>query len=907
MSTSLSHRYRRIWLPIVLIGAVAHVSLVEAQESPIAEPAPAATAVQVDTRAAPTEQESASAAPAGGEPAPAATIDQEAAPAIEQEAIPAAPTDGEESLKFTFDGTPWRDVIKWLASESDLALHVGELPTGSFTYSDPNPFTYQEAIDRVNLFLLPQGFTLVRSGKLLSVINLGDPRSMQQLDALAELVTVEELDQLNNHDVVKCFFPLGEFETEDAVEELSALKLMTTPAVFTKTNRLLITDTVGKLKSAKAILEAFEPSTMDDGTVMKNFALQHVDAEDILVVARPHLGLATGEMIGIDVSLSADLLGKNIFVTGVEDKVALIEGLVTALDIPDKSLSPTDGEAELRSHMVEGGNVETVYNVLLTLLAGKSVRLSMDETAGSVVALATPEIQTEIAETVAQLQASEAVFEVIPLKTVDPYFAVSLLEEMLDLAELKRRATAGMEAFTRHGNSRGLDLAGVVKDVDVPKIDADPGSMRLFVLAKKSQMERIKQIVAGLEAGSVGSIDEIRIVPLYGKQAEQVLETAAKFWRGANPVILYPSTLLTGPEDTERVINGESTTTEPATVSPTDSPNARVLTDNAHSQAPAIRCQLTPRGLLLQSDDTEALDRFEDHLRAIAGPVDSMPSPPIVFYLKYAKPDDAIRMLAELLDGGESAKAGEAGSLVGGYVSSSGSYLSSIVTSREGTTTMMAGSITVVADPRLNRLIAQGTASDIELIENYLTIIDKDSSITSIETYGTSHVIELRYTKASEVAAAIREAYSGRVTGVAGTGGPTQPGSPQQAQREAAAAKAAEANRQPSGKKAAQNRPASKRAQSLEPKMTIAVHEPSNSLIVTAPDHLFKEVEQLAKAIDSRNEQAVEVISPRNSAAVRSMLQRGFFGGAKTSGGRPGAPASSVSPPSSSLRGKNAR
>jgi hypothetical protein len=46
---------------------------------------------------------------------------------------------------------------------------------------------------------------------------------------------------------------------------------------------------------------------MEDGTVMKNFALQHVDAEDILVVARPHLGLATGEMIGIDVSLSADL------------------------------------------------------------------------------------------------------------------------------------------------------------------------------------------------------------------------------------------------------------------------------------------------------------------------------------------------------------------------------------------------------------------------------------------------------------------------------------------------------------------------------------------------------------------------------------------------------------------------
>jgi len=871
---------------ILLIAAVVCASPVGAQENPVAEPDPAAT----------TE-----------EPTPTVTADQEAeSPAT---------TDGEGKLRFSFEGTPWREVINWLATESDLALHVGDLPTGSFTYSDPNSFTSQEAIDRVNLFLLPEGFTLVRSGKLLSVINLGDPRSMQQLDALAKLVTVEQLDQQNDHDVVKCFFPLGDFEAEDAVEELSALKLMTTPSVFTKTNRLMITDTVAKLKSAKAILDAFEPSAMDDGTVMKNFALQHVDAEDILVVARPHLGLATGEMIGIDVSLSADLQGKNIFVTGVEDKVALVEGLIKELDKPEDALSPTDGESELRSHVVEGGNVQTVYSVLQTLLAGKSIRLSMDETAGSIVALATPEVQAEIAATVAQLQASEAEFAVIPLKTIDPYFAVSLLEEMLDLAELKRRATAGMEAFTRHGNSRGLDLAGGIKDVDVPKIDADPDNMRLFVLAKKPQMDRIKKIVAELDAGgSAGdSNDEIRLFPLRGKQAELVLETAAKFWRAENPIILYSSTAETESEDTERVVTGESTKMNSVDASKTDSdtPTARFLTDNVDSQAPPIRCQLTPRGLWLQSDDAEALDQFYEHLRTIAGPVDSMPSPPIVFYLKYAKPDDAIRMLAELLDGGEAAKDGETGSLVNGYVSSgsSGSFLSSIVTSRAGTTSMMAGSITVVADSRLNRLIAQGSASDIERIEEYLTIIDKDSSITLIEVYGTSHVIELLHTKASEVAAAIREAYPGRVSGVPRAGVPNQPGgSPDQRQRAEAAAKAAEANRQPGEKRAPENRPSRGREQSLEPKMTIAVHEPSNSLIVTAPEQLFKEVEQLAKAIDSRNEHAVEIISV-DAEAVRTMLQRGFFGEAKASGGRAGASSPQVPRPAPppSLRSRTGR
>jgi type II secretory pathway component GspD/PulD (secretin) len=636
----------------------------------------------------------------------------------------------------------------------------------------------------------------------------------------------------------------------------------------------MIIDTVEKLKSVKAILDAFEPASLDNGTVMKNFALQNVAAEDILVVARPHLGLATGEMIGIDVSLSADPQGKNIFVTGVDDKVKLIEGLITALDKPQASLTSTEGESELRSHLVQGGNVEVVYNVLQTLLAGKTVRLSMDKTAGSIVALATPEVQEEIAQTVTQLQATEADFEVIPLKTVDPYFAISLLEEMLDLPD-----------------PLSDDSEGELQNA--PKIDADPGNMRLFVHAKKHQIERIKKIIAGLDASaSVGeSDDEIRLFPMRGKRAEQLLETASKFWREANPIFLYRSVAVTESEQTERIVTADPPEVEVANTprSTSVAATARLLTSNADSQEAAIRCQLTPRGLLMQSEDTAALDQFYEHLQTIAGPIDSTPSPPIVFYLRYTKSDDAIRMLAELLDGGESATEGEAGTLVNGYVSSgSGMYLGSLLMTREGTLTMTAGTITIVSDSRLNRLIAQGTASDIERIESYLKIIDKDNSITSIEIYGSSHVIELVHTKASEVAATIREAYADRVATPASAGRPNQVSAQKPGQREAAAAKSAKSDgeeQQEGGKKAPARKPAGQSVRDLEPRMTIAVHEPSNSLIVTAPDQLFKEVEQLVKLIDSRNEQAVEVIKLKE-APVEMLLRQLLSGESGANNGR---------------------
>ncbi|MGI9471424.1 MAG: secretin N-terminal domain-containing protein [Rubripirellula sp.] len=802
--------------------------------------------------------------------------------------VPPSQPDG--LLRFSFDGVPWRDVIRWLAEEGELALHLTDVPTGSFTYNDPSAFTHEDALDRINLFLLPEGFTLVRSGNLLSVISLGDQRSMQQLDAMAELVTVEELKDRNRHDVVKCMFPLGDIEAEEAVQELSVLKLMSTPEILEKTNQLIIIDTAAKLRNVQAILDAFKPALMDNGTVVESFPLTHVTAEDILVVARPHLGLATGEMIGIDVSVSADLQGKNIFVTGVEDKVRLLEGLVKAIDQSKQSQTSIEGEAILRSHLISGGNVETVYNVLQTLLAGKSVRLSMDESASSVVAFAPESIQQEIEQTVAQLQASQAEFAVIPLNSVDPYFVITLLEQMLDLPG-------------------PLDDPDEI-DPDAPKIDADPGSMRLFVRAKKPQLEQIRKIVEGLDSGQpVGNKDELRILPLKGEQAAQLLDTAVKFWRGDNPVILYRPTDKRTKSATERVVNGDAAKEEqelkridsiPATR--VSNSSGRVLTSTKHATGSAIRCQVTPRGLLMQSDDTLALDLFEQHLRTIAGPLDSMPSPPIVFYLQYTRADDALRLLAELLDGGDSAMDGQIGSLVNGFVSSTDSLLGSFVTSQDGTMTMTAGSMTVVADTRLNRLIAQGSTTDIEQIENYLQIIDKDNSIASIQTYGTSQVIELVNTKAADVAAVIRDAYAGRVTGATGAGQPGQPGQQggQPVQREP------QRDDEKQSKKAAPKKPSATAAKSLEPKMTVAVHEPSNSLIVTAPEQLFKEVEKLARAIDFRGEQTVEVVAPINGAVFETLLQQVMLGETGTPSRRPTTPTPSSSS-AQVLRGKAGR
>jgi type II secretory pathway component GspD/PulD (secretin) len=259
-----------------------------------------------------------------------------------------------------------------------------------------------------------------------------------------------------------------------------------------------------------------------------------------------------------------------------------------------------------------------------------------------------------------------------------------------------------------------------------------------------------------------------------------------------------------------------------------------VATRNADSStkddvALPIRSRLVPEGILIESDDVEA--------------------------------DDAVKMLADLLDGGQSLADVPGESLVnGGRTSALGdSFAGSFLLKREGMMTVTAGTATVVSDARLNRLIVQGTAQDVSTIEGYLKIIDKGTSLTSIETAGKAHVIELVHTKASDVAEAIKQAYATRIANNDNNRQANQRGNDREERDPRQANNNSDTDRG-RGNQDGQREVDEKPTRGRQAEMTVAVHEPSNSLIITAPDALFAEVENLVKMVDTRSEQDVQVI-----------------------------------------------
>jgi type II secretory pathway component GspD/PulD (secretin) len=255
---------------------------------------------------------------------------------------------------------------------------------------------------------------------------------------------------------------------------------------------------------------------------------------------------------------------------------------------------------------------------------------------------------------------------------------------------------------------------------------------------------------------------------------------------------------------------------------------------------------LSPNGIVLASEDLDALDHFETLFRTIAEASVSSGKEFTVFYLKYAKAEPAAALLTQILGGGTAGGdtgGGGGGSLMGdlaaGMLGDMGGGLFGNLLGGGGaggaaiTTT---GSVSVVADVRLNALVVQAAAHDLDTVEQLLKIIDQSSSPQDVQTAMPPRFIPVFNGTADEMAAIVRQVYAGRIQADAGQQRQPSPEDFVRALRGGRGGGGGGGSQQNKGE---------------ELKMTIGVDARTNSLIVSAPDYLFNEVKALVEQLDS--------------------------------------------------------
>lgn len=855
------------------------------------------------------------------------TADQPAvASSSDRDVAPETVTPSTGNLKFNFSGANWKDVLTWFAGESDLSLQIDQTPVGTVNFKDPSrTYDVAEGLDLINRLLLDRGWALVRRGRMLLLIDLEEENADKLIDAQAELVSVEELDRRGNSDIVKCVFPLGSVSAEAAVEELAQLiGPWGRVKVLGSAKQVVVTETVGNLKTIRDLLQS---ATLAVSNVVE-IRLQYRTADELLEIARPLLELEDGENSNDKIRISIGPYGDRMFATGDTGSLSLLEGLIGKADTPLELADAGDaGEVALPilvTHSISVADATTVFDVLQTLLAGTpDARISVDPKTNAIIAYARPETQEMVKLTIAELEGNGAEFEVIDLKRLDPSQALLTINKFFGVTE------EGGEG---------------------PIVDGDPVTNRLWVKGTKGEIDMVKALIADLEDDdSLDFLGEnVRILPYTGQAAEDALTQMETLWQMTgrkNEIrVVSPSRSQSSggsgiPErrrpaddsDSQQAPTGNSSSNPfPQTRNNVgsdyrfvtqvgaDAAEETVMPGKPAEGGPAqkvningaeIVIQFTQAGMVVASEDADALDMFEALLQSIATPSGAASDLPTIYWLKYIEADVAAELIANVMGGAESTLGSLTDSLTGGLGGMMGLVGGGGGGGDASSKSVMTatGSVSIVPDARLNALIIQANSVDLQFIDLILAKLDVQESPEDIETVAKPGLIPVIYQDASEVETLVKAVFAAKIEGAQATGGRGGGGggggqpSPQdfiQALRGGGRGGGGAG-----GGQAAVSEPA---------KMVVAVDARSNSLVVTATPQDFKEVRDFVEQLDQQGMESEEdvIVIPLAGgvkpeiiqAALDSMLgtQSGTATSGSTSGSGStagsGAPASGSSP-----------
>jgi type II secretory pathway component GspD/PulD (secretin) len=835
---------------------------------------------------------------------------------VQAQAPMAGPADG---LVINFNATPWSEVLKWLAKEAELSLQADSYPVGTFTYRDPfRRYSVAEAMDVMNGVLLGRGYTLVKKNRILISVDLGSGESATVtkllVRELSELVLPEDLDKRGNYEIVSCVFSIERSTVEEIEREVNLLIGPSGSVVPLPTaGQIVVCETAGKLRIIRELIAG--------GTRTKKIeklTLKHVSADEVLAIARPLLGLKDGVNTSEDLSMSTDTFGNTIFATGSADKLQKLRDITLEIDIKPTSEAVKTASVEqprFKSHRLLGSDPTTTMDVLQSTFAGQlNMKLSLDPKTSNILALATEDDHKRIDDIIAELAGQSSDFEVIQLSRLDTQAAILTLEKFFGKQSKDATSAKG------------------------PIFYGDAAARRIMVKGTKQETEQIRTMLSTVEESSPEAespLDGILLVPLKGKSADRMLDQIEMLMQATKSKTKFrmvlpgetkktegnsveePARALRNPKGDKSALNGKPASRNSIAkyVATQDTGDGSASKPAAKAQDPQVTVlsddiviRRGPNGLIVTSDNPEALKEFNRLYKIAQSQMANAPAQPAVYVLQHIKALAAADLIKSIIAGEQASSSGGGGGLIGDVASSvlgggllgglfgggsSGNASTSTTVSGASTT----GTVVITPDPRLNALWVQGNSTDMQMVEDLIELIDiADSGVQNL-TRGTPKTIPIQYIPVSEVEAVVKEVFADRIAQPAGAGGAQRQPSPEQF---LALIGGAGGRRGGGGGGNAQS-------ELKEQTMTVSSDKKNNALIVVATPTLFADVESLVSQMDQASEDdAADVVVMQmpaevNTNLMQNALKSAFGASVKTTAAAPNssspaAPAGGANP-----------
>ena len=717
---------------------------------------------------------------------------------------------------FNFIGQTWPDVLQWLANISSCSLDWQELPNDYLNLTTQKSYSLDEVRDLINRHLHARGYTLLIGDGVLSVFKI------EKLDpSLVPRISEEALYDRKPYDFVKVSFELPEGmqvdKAKDDVKQVLSPHAKIFPLVTTR--RLLVIDAVANQRLVSALLNE-ERAFVDGQDKPRVFKLQYARAEKVvdaiyvlfgldpksrptqmeLQVQQQKLQLMTQiQQQGKDVSrmlqsdgppiyLAVNRQTNSILVNAPPEYMRTIARAIQALDVPASGAGPASADAASSddgdSVRLEKYQLVTMDPTALQLTLEEignldpRTQLQVDTKSKTLFARATQADHQKIAAMRDELDGTGRQLKVIWLPRRLPADAVagSIYSLMSGQEEEEEEPQRPFYFYSFRNPS----------DDDKPKkgfrVDADVENNRLLLWANDAELEQVKQFLAELteDAPSIGGARPIRVIDALGDDAtKRLLEQLRQAWPalGENELIIEdkraPAEPAPPPAEDKSAEKPPADTAAAserrathwrfapvgvpthfaelrlvATEEPAEDDSAATKAPPTPSQKPPVTVTVTPDGrLVIASQDSAALDRLEGFVDELAPPSNRFK----MFRLTYAKAVDVYYNLKEYFE--EELK-GEGGQVLDwwGMVQDTGPKDKGMRLSKRRT-------LRLIWDPPSNSiLVANASPSQLYEIEKLIKEYDQPASADSTRTRSTG-VIKVRYSRASKIAAAIKDVY----------------------------------------------------------------------------------------------------------------------------------------------------
>lgn len=437
--------------------------------------------------------------------------------------------DQDGCVQFHFRNQPWPDLLRWLATASNLSLDWQELPGDYLNLATQRPHTLTETRDMLNRHLLLRGFTMLESEGTLSVVKIKDINP-----AMVPRVDKSELADLPPHSFVRTSFELAWLMASEVHEEFKSMlspngKLTPLPA----TNRLEAMDSAANLLDIANVLDQ-EQSLQALENLAREFPLEYARASNVKEQLEIFLGIKKPSSSGRgspdvmqmvqqqmqqmqqqmqqqggnaqnkktkateEVYLVANDRSNSVIVHAPQDKMAIIASFIARIDVPNNNAAGMDrvGIRMKVFRLTSISPAELVATLNSMDVLEPATRLQVDTPNNAIIAYASVADQYLINSVVERLDGSQRSAHVIQLRRLDAEAVAGSIKFLMGADEEQKDNNNDRYRYFYYdynSSSRQSD-----KNKDKMRVAANVVDNQVLVWANEIEMEEVQNLLVKL-------------------------------------------------------------------------------------------------------------------------------------------------------------------------------------------------------------------------------------------------------------------------------------------------------------------------------------------------------------------------------------------------------------------------